>query len=71
MEGGPEILYDLSRFREPPRRILCTTVAGMGDLIMIAPAIQSIHERYPEAEISFLAHYNRGGHEVASPDTGD
>jgi ADP-heptose:LPS heptosyltransferase len=40
------------------------TSAGMGDTIMDAPAIHSLKQRFPKAQLSVLVHYNRGGDEI-------
>lgn len=42
------------------RKILCILPAGMGDTIMAAPAITALKERFPDASLVVLGHYNRG-----------
>lgn len=57
-------LTNVRKFDAQPRRILCMTSSGIGDTIMDAPAIHSLKQRFPEAQLSVLVHYHRGGHEV-------
>ena len=38
--------------------------AGLGDLIMAAPAIRAVRNRFPDAYIAVLAHYSRGAKEI-------
>lgn len=39
----------------PPRRILVTRLRQIGDVILSLPLIDALRERYPEAEIDYLA----------------
>jgi ADP-heptose:LPS heptosyltransferase len=57
----------LTNFKEPsviPRRILCMTAAGIGDVIMELPAICAVKQKYPNAQLTVLTHFNRGGNEI-------
>jgi len=42
------------------RKILCILPAGIGDTIMVAPAITALKERFPDASLVVLGHYSRG-----------
>ncbi len=57
----------LANFTQPPsqpRRILCMTAAGIGDVIMELPAICAVKQKFPDAELTVLAHFNRGADEI-------
>lgn len=57
----------LANFKKPPSqpaRILCMTAAGMGDVIMDVPAFCVLKQKYPNAELTVLTHFNRGGNEI-------
>ncbi len=41
---------------EDPRRILVRGVNWLGDAVMTLPALQRLHERFPEAQFSMLSH---------------
>jgi len=57
----------LANFKEPPpqpKKILCMTAAGIGDVIMELPAICAVKQKFPDAELTVLAHFNRGANEI-------
>jgi ADP-heptose:LPS heptosyltransferase len=37
-----------------PKRILAIKFYGLGNMVMVLPAVQALHEAYPDAEIDFL-----------------
>jgi len=41
------------------RKILCILPSGMGDTIMLAPAMDALKERFPDASLVVLGHYSR------------
>ena len=45
-------------------RILCATAAGIGDMVMVAAAIKTLKQTWPNASLTVLCHYNRGGEEL-------
>lgn len=47
-----------------PGRILCIVPSGIGDVIMDAPAVQALKQKFPNAKLSVLVHYNLGGDKV-------
>ena len=47
-----------------PERILCMVPSGVGDVVMDAPAFQALKQKFPNAKLSVLVHYNLGGDEV-------
>jgi len=44
--------------------ILCMPAAGIGDFVMVTPAIAALKKRFPQASITVLCHYNRGVHQI-------
>ena len=57
----------LTNFKEPPanpRRILCMTAAGLGDVIMDLPAICALKQKFPNSKLTVLTHFGRGGDEI-------
>jgi heptosyltransferase-1/heptosyltransferase-2 len=40
------------------------TAAGIGDVIMELPAICAVKQKFPDAELTVLAHFNRGADEI-------
>lgn len=54
-------LKNFDSYNDSPKRVLFMAAAGLGDVIMIAPALQAMKEEYPEAHITGLMYYNRGG----------
>ena len=57
-------LANFSRLEGKVRKILCILPAGIGDTIMVAPAITALKERFPDASLVVLGHYNRGVDEI-------
>jgi len=57
-------LTNFKDFDSYPKQILCMTAAGLGDTIMDAPAIHALKQKFPNAKLSVLVHYNRGGNEI-------
>jgi len=53
-------LANFNRLEVKVRSILCILSAGMGDTIMLAPALAALKERFPDASLAVLGHYNRG-----------
>jgi ADP-heptose:LPS heptosyltransferase len=47
-----------------PKNILISTASGIGDTIMVAPAIKKLKDKFPQAGIIALAHYSLGSNEV-------
>jgi ADP-heptose:LPS heptosyltransferase len=45
-------------------RILCMTASGLGDTVMIAPAISALKEIFPDASLTFLGHSKYGTSQV-------
>lgn len=58
-------LDNFNSYNETPRRVLFMTAAGLGDVVMVSPAVQAFKEKYPEVHITQLTHYNRGGQQLA------
>jgi len=57
----------LRNFKEPaeqPQCILCVTASGLGDVIMDLPAIHALKQKFPNARLTVLAHFNSGGGEI-------
>ncbi|MGZ3716195.1 MAG: hypothetical protein ACXVA4_12310, partial [Ktedonobacterales bacterium] len=40
---------------EPPRRIVCIRPGALGDTLLTLPALALLRERWPGAEITFVA----------------
>lgn len=53
-------LANFRRLEGRVRKILCILPAGIGDTIMVAPAITALKERFPDASLVVLGHHNRG-----------
>lgn len=57
----------LTNFKEPPaqpRHILYMAAAGLGDVIMDMPAIHALKQKFPNAKLAVLTHFNRGSYEI-------
>jgi ADP-heptose:LPS heptosyltransferase len=46
------------------KKILIMPPAGMGDLIMAAPVIRAVRNKFPESFIAVLAHHSRGAKDI-------
>lgn len=46
------------------KRILIMPAAGMGDLIMAAPVIRAVRNKFPDSYIAVLAHHSRGAKDI-------
>jgi len=57
-------LANLTQLPPQPKRILCMTAAGLGDVLMDLPAICALKQNFPNAELTVLAHFNRGADEI-------
>jgi ADP-heptose:LPS heptosyltransferase len=47
------LLNALARGRQP-KRIVVIQLAGLGDMLMLTPALAALRERYPDAKIDFI-----------------
>jgi ADP-heptose:LPS heptosyltransferase len=60
----PIIKYDqlanFKRFEGNVRRILCVLPAGLGDAVMVAPAVAALKAGFPDASLAVLGHHDRG-----------
>jgi ADP-heptose:LPS heptosyltransferase len=48
-----ELLNVFNRSRQP-RRIVVIQLAGLGDMLMLTPALATLHSNYPNAKIDFI-----------------
>lgn len=56
---------NIVELKDKPHKILCASSSGIGDFVMVAPAIQALKEKFPNSKMVYLAHYNYGGCEVS------
>lgn len=52
--------------REGIKRVLIMPAAGLGDLVMAAPIIRALRQRFPKAYLAVLAHHARGAAELGA-----
>ncbi len=57
-QATPESAAFMRRqFREAPLRIAVAMVQGIGNMVMLTPAVRALKELYPHAEIEVVGHY--------------
>jgi ADP-heptose:LPS heptosyltransferase len=62
--GKQPWLVNFASLNGPVKSILCLPASGLGDVVMDAPAIHALKQRFPSAKVSVLVQRSRGTDEI-------